>query len=197
MFLGDSITDGWRLNEYFPEKDYVNRGISGQTTGQMLGRMQADVVALKPAVMVVLAGTNDIARNISVETIENNLRMIATIAEANKIKPIFASILPVHDYNKTQNPAYEMTKRRPMDTIRAVNQWLRSFCQQQGYAYVDYFAPMLDPNGYLKQELADDGLHPNAAGYRVMAPAVDSAIQSVLGTPGAPPPPVKKKRFPF
>ena len=151
------------------------------------------------AVLVVLAGTNDIARGVALETIEGNLEMMATIAQANKIKPVFTSVLPVHDYNKAQNPAYEVTKRRPMATIRALNQWLASFAKQKGYAYVDYFTPMLDANGFLTQDLADDGLHPNAAGYRLMAPLVDKTIMALTGgAAAAPTPPVKeKRRFPF
>jgi lysophospholipase L1-like esterase len=197
VFLGDSITDAWRLNEYFPERDYINRGISGQITGQMLGRMQADVIALRPAAVVVLAGTNDIARGVSPETIQNNLTMIATLAEAAKIKVVLASILPVHDYNKDQNRAWERTSRRPPETIKALNQWIAGFCQRRGYRYLDYYSAMVDAQGMLQKELADDGLHPNGAGYRVMAPLVEQAITSLVG---AAPEPVQKKerrRFPF
>lgn len=197
VFLGDSITDGWRLNEYFPDKDYINRGISGQTTGQMLGRMQQDVVDLKPAVMVLLAGTNDIARGIPLETIQDNITMIATLADAAKIKPIFASVLPVHDYHKAKNPAWEVTRRRPMETIRALNQWLLAFCQKRNYRYLDYFTAMVDSSGFLQQDLAEDGLHPNSAGYRVMAPLVEAAITG-SAKPAAPPaPPKERRRFPF
>jgi len=190
VFLGDSITDGWRLNEYFPEKDYVNRGISGQITSQMLGRFPADVAAHKPAVVVVLAGTNDIARGIKLETIQTNLTMIADLADKHRIKPIFASILPVHDYNKDQNPAWEVTRRRPMESIRALNTWLETFCRQRNYLYLDYFTPMLDEKGLLKHDLALDGLHPNPTGYRVMALQVQAAIDKVL----RPAPPAKSRR---
>ncbi|MFN7920721.1 MAG: SGNH/GDSL hydrolase family protein [Bryobacteraceae bacterium] len=196
VFLGDSITDGWRLNEYFPGKDYVNRGISGQITGQMLGRMLADVVRAKPIAMVVLAGTNDIARGVTPEAIEDNLAMIADIAEAHKIKPVFASILPIHDYNKDQNPAWEMSKRRPMATIKAVNQWLQAFCQKRNFIYLDYFAAMVDEQGFLKKDLAQDGLHPNAAGYSIMAPLAQAAIEKSFPA-GAPPAPERKRRFLF
>jgi len=197
VFFGDSITDGWRLNEYFPDKDYINRGISGQTTGQMLGRMQQDVVNLKPAVMVLLAGTNDIARGISLDAIQYNITMIATLADAAKIKPVFASVLPVHDYNMAQNPAWEVTKRRPMETIRALNQWLLAFCQRRNYRYLDYFSSLVDSSGYLQKDLADDGLHPNAAGYRIMAPLVEAAIGGSAAKPPAPAPPKERRRFPF
>jgi lysophospholipase L1-like esterase len=192
VFFGDSITDGWRLNEYFPGKDYVNRGISGQITGQMLGRMLVDVVANKPAAMVLLAGTNDIARNIELTTIQSNITMIADLADKYQIKPIFASILPIHDYNKDKNPAFEMSRRRPMESIRAMNVWIKSFCAKRGYTYLDYFTPTLDEAGFLKKDLAEDGLHPNAAGYKVMAELVQSAIDRTL--PSAPLTPAQEKK---
>jgi lysophospholipase L1-like esterase len=177
VFLGDSITDGWRLNEYFADRDVVNRGISGQITGEMLGRMKADVLDLRPAMVLVLAGTNDIARGVSLRTIQNNLTMIADLAEAHKIKPAFASLLPVSDYHKDQNPQYEQTKRRPPQTIREINQWLANFCRQRSYPYVDYFSAMADASGHLKADLSGDGLHPNSAGYRIMAPLAQAAIE--------------------
>ena len=180
VFLGDSITDGWRLNEYFPERDFVNRGISGQITGEMLGRMKADVIDLRPGLVLVLAGTNDIARGVSVETIKNNLSMIADLAEAHKIKPLFASLLPVSDYHKERNPQYEQSKRRPPAAIREVNSWLTGFCRQRGFPYVDYFSATVDQSGMLKAELSDDGLHPNSTGYRVMAPLAQEAIDKTL-----------------
>jgi len=180
VFLGDSITDGWRLNEYFPERDFVNRGISGQITGEMLGRMKADVIDLHPALLLVLAGTNDIARGVSLETIKNNLTMIADLAEAHQIKPLFASLLPVSDYHKDRNPQYERSKQRPPAAIRELNAWLSGFCRQRGYPYVDYFSALADSSGMLKAELADDGLHPNSAGYRVMAPLALEAIDQTL-----------------
>ncbi|MCC7175996.1 MAG: hypothetical protein IT159_12435 [Bryobacterales bacterium] len=186
VFLGDSITDFWRLNEYFPpERDFVNRGISGQITGQMLGRMMADVIALQPSAVVVLAGTNDIARGIATKTIENNLSMIAQLAEANKIRPVFASLLPVGDYHKGENPSYEQSLRRPPQTIRAINDWLQKFCRDRKYTYVDYFSRLADGSGMLPADLSDDGLHPNAKGYRLMAPAVLEALDKLI----QPPPP--------
>ncbi len=191
VFLGDSITDGWRLNEYFPDRDFVNRGIGGQITGQMLGRMQADVVDRKPAAMLVLAGTNDIARGVPLDAIQNNLAMIAALAVAHQIKPIFASVLPIHDYHKARNASWERSVQRPMATIRALNAWLAAFCRQRGFVYVDYFAATLDDAGLLKADLADDGLHPNAAGYRVMAPLALAAIDATLAPPA---PKGRKKR---
>jgi acyl-CoA thioesterase I len=180
VFLGDSITDGWRLEEYFTGRDFQNRGISGQITGQMLGRMMADVIDLKPRAVLVLAGTNDIARGTPLGAIENNLAMIAGLAEFHQIRPLFASVLPVSDYHKNVNPAFEMTRARPPATILALNTWLRQFCSQHGYTYVDYFSSMADSAGYLQADLADDGLHPNDKGYRVMAPIALSAIDRDL-----------------
>ncbi|MBY0375173.1 MAG: SGNH/GDSL hydrolase family protein [Bryobacteraceae bacterium] len=181
VFLGDSITDGWRLNEYFPDQDFVNRGISGQITGEMLGRMKADVIDLKPVAMVFLGGTNDFARGVSITTIQNNIAMIGELAAAHRIKPIFASILPVSDYGKDKNPAWEQTKVRPPDQIRSLNNWLKSYCQNRGFLYLDYYTALVDGAGFLKAETADDGLHPNALGYRLMAPLAAEAIQKTVG----------------
>jgi len=190
VFYGDSITDGWRIQEYFPGQDYVNRGISGQVTGEMLGRFKADVLDLKPAAVLILAGTNDIARGTELTTIQNNLAMMADLATLHKIKPIFASILPVSDYHKGKNPSYEMTKRRPPDQIRSMNQWLKSFCQNRAFTYVNYFDALADGGALLKMEAADDGLHPNALGYRLMAPVAADAIQRAIGVA----PPATRKR---
>lgn len=184
VFMGDSITDGWRLNEYFSDRDFVNRGISGQITGQMLARMKADVIDLKPAAMIVLAGTNDIARGISVGVIENNLAMIADLAKAHNITPVFASVLPVSDYHKDENPAWEMTKRRPLETIRTLNAWIQNFCRERNYVYADYFAALVDKAGFIRTDAANDGLHPNSTGYRLMAPVALAAIDKAV--PAAP-----------
>lgn len=181
VFLGDSITDGWRLNEYFPGRDFVNRGIGGQITGQMLGRFYADVVALKPAAVLILAGTNDIARGVSPEAIQNNLTMICELAEAHKIKVILASILPVSDHHKDVNPAYEQTRRRPLPAILEMNRWIQSLCEKRGYVYLNYYPALAGPDGQMAPNLADDGLHPNAAGYRVMAPLALAAVEKALG----------------
>jgi lysophospholipase L1-like esterase len=194
VFLGDSITDFWRLNEYFPpERDFVNRGISGQITGQMLGRMKADVIDLKPALVLVLAGTNDIARGVPLKTIEDNLTMIADLAAANKIRPLFASLLPASDYYKTEDPQYERSKLRPPETIRALNAWLRKFCGERNYTYVDYYTQLVDDAGFLKADASDDGLHPNSKGYRLMAPVAQAALDKLLQPSPAP----KKRRIPF
>jgi lysophospholipase L1-like esterase len=185
VFLGDSITDGWRLNEYFgDEHDFVNRGISGQTTGEMLGRMKADVIDLNPRAVVVLAGTNDIARGVALHAIENNLSMIAELAEGHHIEPVFASVLPVSDYHKEDNPQYARSLERPPAKILELNTWLRGFCQQRHFRYLDYYAAMVDKAGFLQADLADDGLHPNAKGYRIMAPIALAAVETLVKADG-------------
>jgi lysophospholipase L1-like esterase len=193
VFLGDSITDGWRLNEYFPDRDVINRGISGQITGQMLGRMESDVIKLKPAVMLVLGGTNDIARGVPVSTIEDNLTAMADLADFHQIKLILASVLPVSDYHKDVNPNYEMTRARPPATIRALNDWIKTFCARRDFTYLDYYSQMVDADGYLRSDIADDGLHPNSLGYRIMAPLALAAIDKVIAVTPAPRP--KKHRL--
>ncbi|HLJ47591.1 MAG TPA: GDSL-type esterase/lipase family protein [Bryobacteraceae bacterium] len=182
VFLGDSITDGWRLNEYFVDRDFINRGISGQITGEMLGRMIADVVALRPQAVLILAGTNDLARGVSLLAIENNLTMIADLADYYKIKVIMASVLPVSDYHKDVNPSYERSKERSPSLIRSLNGWIESFSKDRGFTYLDYFSAMVDDSGFIKPDLADDGLHPNSAGYRVMAPLALAAIDKTVRT---------------
>lgn len=180
VFLGDSITNYWRLNEYFPDRDFHNRGISGQITGQMLGRFQADVVNLRPAAVLVLAGTNDIARGVPLSAIRNNLTMMADLAAANKINILFATILPVSDYHRAQNPRYERTKTRPPATIVELNNWLTDFCRRRGLVLVNYYSAVVDNSGFLKAELARDGLHPDAGGYRLMAPVALAAVDKAL-----------------
>jgi len=194
VFLGDSITDLWRLNEYFPDRDFVNRGISGQTTGQMLGRILSDVVRLRPAALLVMGGTNDIARGISLGAIEDNLTMIADLADFRGIKVILASVTPVSDYHKAVDPNYEMTRTRPPSTIRALNSWIQNFCTQRKFQYLDYYSAMVDAAGFLQEDLSDDGLHPGSKGYRIMAPLALKAIDSSLQRP-APPPQPRKRRF--
>lgn len=190
VFLGDSITDGWRINEYFPDSDFINRGISGQIAGQMLGRMKPDVIDLKPAAVLILAGTNDLARGTPLRIIQNNLSMIADLAEFHRIKVIFASLLPVSDYHHPQSA------QRPPSQILAMNQWLRQFCTARRFTYLDYFSHVVDAKGFLQEKLSDDGLHPNSAGYRIMAPLAQEAIRAVVGPAAAPVPaqPERKKR---
>lgn len=178
VFYGDSITDGWKIAEYFPNKPYINRGISGQTTPQMLLRFRADVIAHKPKVVVLLAGTNDIAGNtgpMTLEMIQDNYASMAELAKANGIKFVFASILPVHDYGQRK-----MTTGRPPEKILKLNDWLKDYCAKHGHTYLDYFSKMVDDKGFLKKELANDGLHPNAEGYKIMAPLAEAAIQQAL-----------------
>jgi lysophospholipase L1-like esterase len=194
VFLGDSITDFWHLNEYFPDRDFLNRGISGQITGQMLGRMGSDVIRLQPAVLVVLGGTNDIGRSVPLGTIEDNLAMIADLADHYRIKLILTSVLPVSDYHKDTDPSYERTLTRPPATIRTLNEWIKSFCAKRSVTYVDYYSKLVDGSGFLKPDLSDDGLHPNGAGYRLMAPLVLDAINHATA-PGAPPEAKKHRLF--
>lgn len=197
VFYGDSITDGWRLNEYYPGKDYVNRGISGQVTSEMLGRMKEDVIDLRPKAMILLAGTNDLSRGTDPSTIENNLVMITELARAHNIKVMLCSITPVSDYHKGDNPRYEMTRTRPPERIRQVNQWIQNYCRVGNCTYVDYYSAMVDTAGMMQSDLADDGLHPNAKGYRIMAPIAQRAIDDVIrqSAPAAPPPEEKKHHF--
>jgi len=180
VFFGDSITDIWPIADSFPGKPYVNRGIGGQTTSQMLVRFRQDVINLQPKVVVILAGTNDIAGNsgpISNQDIQANLASLADLARANKIAVIFSSILPVHNYTPQSQDFYA---QRPMDRILALNRWLKDYCAANQVVYLDYFSAVVDDKGLLKRDLADDGLHPNKAGYAIMAPLAQKAIEKAL-----------------
>ena len=183
-FMGDSITDFWKLATYFPSKPYINRGISGQTTPQMLIRFRPDVIALKPQVVVILAGTNDIAGNtgpMTLEAIEGNIASMSELARANNIRVVIASLLPVSDYSKTgDGRPINQTTKRPPEKIKALNEWLKTYAAQNGLIYLDYFSAMVDEKGFLKQELSNDGLHPNAAGYAVMQPLAEKAVAVAL-----------------
>jgi lysophospholipase L1-like esterase len=180
IFFGDSITDAWRLDQYFPGKGYINRGISGQTTSQMLVRFRQDVINLQPAAVVVLAGTNDIAGNtgpISIEDIEANYASLADLARAHGIRMIFSSVTPVHDYTpESQN----FFAQRDPAKILALNAWLKDYCAKNGLIYVDYFSAMVDEHGLLRKDLAIDGLHPVDAGYRIMAQLAEAAVEQAL-----------------
>src|ERR1700683_1198355 len=182
VFFGDSITDIWKLDESFPGKHYVNRGIGGQTTPQMLVRFRPDVIDLHPAVVVVLAGTNDVAGNTGEETleqIEGDYATMAELARVHGIRLVFASVMPINNYNPT---ALRFFLQRSPAKILALNEWLKKYCADNGLVYLDYFSAMVDGSGMLKTELTGDGLHPNAAGFTVMAPlaqgAIDKALQS-------------------
>ena len=180
VFFGDSITDIWHLDEYFPGKPYINRGIGGQTTSQMLVRFRQDVIDLQPKAVLILAGTNDIAGNtgpISNEDIEANLSDFAELAKANKIRVVFASLLPVSNYTERSK---EFFAQRAMDRILALNKWLKDYCGAHDVTYLDYFSAVVDDKGMLKRDLADDGLHPNKAGFAIMAPLAEKAIEKAL-----------------
>ena len=178
VFMGNSITEGWQ--QYFPTmfagKPYINRGIGGQTTPQMLVRFRQDVIALKPKVVVILAGTNDIAGNTgpsTLEMIEDNLASMAELASANGIKVVMSSVLPVYDY--PWKPGLE-----PAPKIIALNKWMKAYADQHGAVYLDYHSAMSDERGGMRSELAHDGVPPNEAGYRIMAPLVNQAIDKAL-----------------
>ncbi|MBE0657950.1 MAG: SGNH/GDSL hydrolase family protein [Bryobacteraceae bacterium] len=178
VFMGDSITDGWKLAEYFPGKPYVNRGISGQTTSQMLVRMYPDVIRLKPAAMVILAGTNDVSRNTGPQTfpmITDNYQAMADLAKVHGIKVIFATVMPVSDY--TSRP---QTARRPPADILKLNAWIKEYAAANGLGVADYYAATVDEKGWLKAGISGDGLHPDAKGYALMAPVVEAAIRKAL-----------------
>jgi lysophospholipase L1-like esterase len=180
IFFGDSITDIWKLDDYFPGKPYVNRGIGGQTTPQMLVRFRQDVIDLRPKAVLILAGTNDIAGNTGPmrnEDIEANYASMSDLAHAHAVRVIFASVLPVHNYT---DKSKDFFAQRPRERILALNEWLKSYCKNSADLYLDYFSAMVDEQGMMKKDLADDGLHPNAAGFKVMAPLADTAIEKEL-----------------
>jgi acyl-CoA thioesterase I len=180
VFFGDSITDIWHLDQYFPGKPYVNRGIGGQTTPQMLVRFREDVIDPHPKVVVILAGTNDIAGNTGPmrnEDTEANLASMAELAHVHGIHVVFSSVLPVHNYT---DKAKDFFAQRPPARILELNTWLKDYCAKNGVVYLDYFSALVDDRGLLKKELADDGLHPNDAGYKIMAPLAEAAIAKAL-----------------
>ncbi|MGC9969031.1 MAG: SGNH/GDSL hydrolase family protein [Bryobacteraceae bacterium] len=200
VFMGDSITDLWKLGEYFTDKPYVNRGIGGQTTPQMLVRMYPDVIELKPVAMILLAGTNDIAGNTgptTAEMIQQNIMAMTELAQQHGIKVILCSILPVSDYpflrqsgQGDQPPApvpgrgpmraMKMTEGHPPGDILKLNAWMRDYAGRVNAIYVDYFSALVDEKGWLKDAYSNDGLHPNAEGYKVMVPIAAAAIQKAL-----------------
>ena len=179
VFLGDSITDGWNLSHYFPGKAYINRGIGGQVTPQMLVRFNADVVALHPKAVVILGGTNDLGGGLQVESteqIEANYRAMAQLAELNAIKPIFTAITPVNDYvDKSMLDGHDPR------LIAELNDWLVKFCAEHRYGFIDYGPVLRDAKGMLAAQYSSDGLHPNEAAYAVMAPVAENEISFVLG----------------
>jgi lysophospholipase L1-like esterase len=175
VFYGDSITDAWVLNggKFFPGKPYVNRGISGQTTPQMLVRFRQDVVDLHPEAVVILAGTNDIAGNTGPSTpemIEDNFKGMVEIAQANGIRVILASVTPAAQY------PWRPSVTGVPQTIEALNAWLKDYCVQEKLTYLDYWTAMAGPDGGMKPGISRDGVHPNAAGYAIMQPMAEAAI---------------------
>ena len=178
VFLGDSITDGWNLGQFFPGKPYVNRGISGQTTPQMLVRMVPDVIDLKPAALIILAGTNDVARNTGPETatmIQENFQAMAELAGVHQIKVIFCLLTPVSDYTKSKQ-----TEHRPPADILKLNAWLRDYAAAHHIGIADYYSALADDKGMLRDGYSDDGLHPNAKSYALLAPVAEAAIEKAL-----------------
>ncbi len=179
VFMGNSITESWTpyFASMFPGKPYINRGIGGQTTPQMLVRFRQDVIALKPKVVVILAGTNDIVGNTgpaSLEMIENNLTSMVELAKTNGIRVVLASVLPAYTYS------WRPEVLQPWKTIVVLNQWMRDYARNHGEVYLDYHSSMVDERLGLRKDLSADGVHPNEAGYRIMAPLTVSAIQEAL-----------------
>jgi lysophospholipase L1-like esterase len=181
VFMGDSITDNWGRPNYgafFPGKPYVNRGISGQVTPQMLLRFYPDVIALKPKVVVIHAGTNDIGGNVGPMTLEDTESYLASMcdmARANDIKVVLASLTPVCDYHRPQTAA------RPPEKILALNRWIKEYATKNNFVFLDYYSATVDEKGFFKAEMTGDGLHPNAAGYQIMGPLAERAIALALG----------------
>lgn len=178
VFMGNSITEGWapRFPEHFPGQPYIGRGIGGQTTPQMLVRFRQDVIALRPRVVVILAGTNDIAGNTgpsTLEMIEDNIASMTELAMANGIRVVLCSVLPVFDY--PWKPGLT-----PAPKIVALNAWIRAYAARRGAVYADFHGAMADSRQGLPAALAADGVHPTEAGYRVMVPIVSAAIEQAL-----------------
>ncbi len=178
VFIGNSITEGW--TQYFPTmfagKPYINRGIGGQTTPQMLIRFRPDVIALEPKVVVILAGINDIAGNTgpsTLEMIEDNLASMTELAQANGIRVVLSSVLPAADFS--WRPGME-----PAPKVIALNKWIKEYAAKRGAIYVDYHSAMSDANGGMRAGLASDGVHPTEVGYRLMAPLAEQAIAKAL-----------------
>jgi lysophospholipase L1-like esterase len=205
VFLGDSITEGWHLGQSFPGKPYVNRGIGGQTTPQMLVRTYPDVIDLKPAAVIILAGTNDIAQNTGPETltmVEENLMAITELAQRHGIKVILCAVMPVSDYTllpprrgggqggapgggpnqqAAGSPAHHIqTVQRPPAQILQLDAWMKNYAATAGAVYADYFSAVVDNKGMFREGYSDDGLHPNAQGFALLAPVAEAAIEKAL-----------------
>jgi lysophospholipase L1-like esterase len=178
VFMGDSITDNWKLTDSFPGKPFLNRGIGGQVTSQMVVRFYPDVIDLKPAVVVILAGTNDIARNngpSTLEQIEENFEAMTELAQLHGIKVVLCALTPVSDYARTP-----MTPGRPPADILKLNAWIKDYASKTHAVYADYYSAIVDDKGMLKNGFSMDGLHPNPEGYKLLAPVAEAAIQKAL-----------------
>jgi lysophospholipase L1-like esterase len=179
VFMGDSITDNWKIegpDGTFPGKPYINRGIGGQTTPQMLVRFRQDVIALRPKVVVILGGVNDIAGNtgpMTLEQTEGNLASMAELAAANHIRVVLCSVTPAYDF--PWNPGLT-----PAPKILALNQWIKAYAARKGFVYVDYHTAMKDSRNGLPAALSQDGVHPLPAGYAIMAPLAEAGIAQAL-----------------
>lgn len=176
VFMGDSITEDWRLEKSFPGKPYINRGISGQTSPQMLVRFRQDVIDLHPKVVLILAGTNDIMENTGPMTTEESGEMIASMADlaaANNIQVVLCSVLPSSEF--AWSPAL-----KPAPRIVELNAWIRKYAADKGYVYVDYYSALTDDHGGLSPALSDDGVHPSPAGFAIMAPLAEAGIEKAL-----------------
>jgi lysophospholipase L1-like esterase len=178
VFLGDSITEGWGSADagFFPRRSYINRGIGGQTTSQMLVRFRQDVIALKPTVVVILGGTNDIAENgglTTLDAIEDNLRSMVELARLHGIHAILSSVLPTLDYPWRRG-------LQPAGKISSLNRWMEEYCRSNHIEYIDYYSAMVASNGAMRPELSLDGVHPTNAGYLIMDPLADDAIRRAL-----------------
>ena len=184
VFMGDSITDNMhntqRFGPFFPDKPYLNRGIGGQVTAQMLLRFYPDVIALQPKAVVIFGGTNDIGGNIGpvpMESTENNLAAMADMARANGIKVVLASLTPVCDLPGKP----PMTRGRPPESILTLNRWIKDYAASHNLVFLDYFSATVDDKGWLRADLTEDGLHPTAKGYEIMNPLAEKAIAQALG----------------
>lgn len=178
IFMGNSITEGWGIiyPSFFSEKSYINRGISGQTTPQMLIRFKPDVINLKPKVVIILAGTNYIAGNTGPSTLEmimDNIASMAELAIVNHIKVILCSVLPVYDYS--WKPGLN-----PAEKIVELNKLIKNYANKNGIIYLDYYSSMVDEQKGFKKEYSEDGVHPNEAGYKIMSPLAEEAIKKAL-----------------
>jgi lysophospholipase L1-like esterase len=189
VFIGDSITQLWdrtAADGFFPDRFYANRGISGQTTPQILLRFRQDVINLRPQVVVIAAGTNDLAGltgPVTLAQIQDNLASMAELAAVHGIQVVLASLLPIHDQAVDGNgQPIRRTQERSQADLQQLNHWLRTYATTHGHLYLDYATALQDDQGWLRVDYSDDGLHPNAAGYGVMAPLAIAAVEQALAT---------------